>query len=213
PADVAGLQPDDSVVSIDGEPTAEVGHERRDAGAWENRLRGPSGTRVILGILRTGWHDPRPFTIVRAQVKQPTVRHDVLDKRIGYLAITRFSEATSSDVLAALTKLRQQGALDALVLDLRNDPGGLVDQAIAIADRRPVPRWRDDRHDPRPPWQHRDPGRSQGRHRGLRTGDRAGRSGHRVGGRDPRCGAPRSWPRDAGGRAHLRQGHRPDILR
>src|SRR4051812_4952011 len=135
PADLAGLQLDDAVVAIDGEPTAEVGHEKRDAGAWEARLRGASGTRVVLSVLRTGWHDPKPFTVVRAQVKQPTVRHDVLDKRIGYLAITRFSEATSADVLAALTKLRQQGALDVLVLDLRNDPGGLVDQSIAVADQ------------------------------------------------------------------------------
>jgi carboxyl-terminal processing protease len=135
PADLAGLQLDDAVVAIDGEATAEAGREKRDAGAWEARLRGPSGTRVVISVVRTGWHDPRPFTVVRAQVKQPTVRHDVLDKRIGYLAITRFSEATSADVLAGLTKLRQQGALDVLVLDLRNDPGGLVDQAIAVADQ------------------------------------------------------------------------------
>lgn len=135
PADLAGLQLDDAVVAIDGEATAEVGREKRDAGAWEARLRGASGTRVVISVLRTGWHDPRPFTVVRAQVKQPTVRHDVLDKRIGYLAITRFSEATSADVLAGLTKLRQQGALDVLVLDLRNDPGGLVDQSIAVADQ------------------------------------------------------------------------------
>jgi len=135
PADVAGLQPDDSVVAIDGEVTAEVGHEKRDAGTWENRLRGASGTRVTLSIQRTGWREPRPFTLVRAQVKQPTVHHEVIDKRIGYLAITRFSEATGPDVLAALTKLRQQGALDVLVLDLRNDPGGLVDQSIAVADQ------------------------------------------------------------------------------
>jgi carboxyl-terminal processing protease len=135
PADVAGLQLDDSIVAVDGEPTAEPGHEKRDAGSWEARLRGPSGTRVTLSVLRTGWRDPRPFAIVRAQVKQPTVRHDVIDKRIGYLAIARFSEATGADVVAALTKLRQQGALDALVLDLRNDPGGLVDQSIAIADQ------------------------------------------------------------------------------
>ncbi len=135
PADVAGLQLDDAVVAVDGEATAEVGREKRDAGSWEARLRGPSGTRVVISVLRTGWRDPRPFTVVRAQVKQPTVRHDVLDKRIGYLAITRFSEATSADVLAGLTKLRQQGALDVLVLDLRNDPGGLVDQSIAVADQ------------------------------------------------------------------------------
>lgn len=135
PADLAGIQLDDSVVAIDGEVTAEVGHEKRDAGTWENRLRGLSGTRVTLSILRTGWRDPRPFIVVRAQVKQPTVHHEVIDKRIGYLAITRFSEATGPDVLAALGKLRQQGALDALVLDLRNDPGGLVDQSIAVADQ------------------------------------------------------------------------------
>jgi carboxyl-terminal processing protease len=135
PADVAGLQLDDRVVAIDGETTAEPGHEKREAGTWEARLRGASGTRVTISVLRTGWRDPRPFTIVRAQVKQPTVRTDVLDKGIGYLAITRFSEATGPDVLAALTKLREGNALDVLVLDLRNDPGGLVDQAIAVADQ------------------------------------------------------------------------------
>ena len=135
PADLAGLQLDDSVVTVDGEATAEVGREKRDAGTWENRLRGASGTRVTLGVQRTGWREPRAFTMVRAQVKQPTVRTDVIDKRIGYLAIARFSEATAADTIAALTRLRQQGALDVLVLDLRNDPGGLVDQSIAVADQ------------------------------------------------------------------------------
>jgi carboxyl-terminal processing protease len=135
PADLAGLQLDDSVVAIDGEATAETGREKRDAGTWEARLRGASGTRIALSVLRTGWREPRVFTIVRAQVKQPTVRTDVIDKRIGYLAITRFSEATAADAIAALTSLRQRGALDALILDLRNDPGGLVDQSIAVADQ------------------------------------------------------------------------------
>jgi carboxyl-terminal processing protease len=135
PAEVAGLQVDDSVVAIDGETTAEPGREKRDAGAWETRLRGASGTRVTVSVMRTGWRDPRPFAIVRAQVKQPTVRHDVIDKGIGYVAIARFSESTGSDVIAALGKLRQRQALDVLVLDLRNDPGGLIDQAIAVADQ------------------------------------------------------------------------------
>lgn len=134
PADVAGLQVDDKVVAIDGEATAEVGHEKRDAGTWENRLRGASGTRVTISVLRTGWREPRAFVVVRAQVKQPSVRSEVVEKGIGYLAITRFSEATGPDVAAALVKLRQDGALGALVLDLRNNPGGLVDQAIAVAD-------------------------------------------------------------------------------
>src|SRR5215468_1712517 len=80
PADLVGLQLDDAVVAIDGEATAEVGREKRDAGAWEARLRGASGTRVAIGVLRTGWREPRTFTIMRAQVKQPTVRHDAIDK-------------------------------------------------------------------------------------------------------------------------------------
>ncbi|HEY4055465.1 MAG TPA: S41 family peptidase [Kofleriaceae bacterium] len=135
PADVAGLQVDDKVTAIDQAPTAEVGRELRDAGAWETRLRGASGTRVTVSVIRAGWKEPRTFTLVRAQLKQPSVKSSVLEKGIGYLAITRFSEATSTDVAAALASLKQQGALESLVLDLRNDPGGLVDQSILVADQ------------------------------------------------------------------------------
>jgi carboxyl-terminal processing protease len=61
--------------------------------------------------------------------------HDkVIEKGIGYVAIARFAEATSADTAASLARLRSARALDALVLDLRNDPGGLVDQAVAVAD-------------------------------------------------------------------------------
>jgi carboxyl-terminal processing protease len=134
PAEVAGLVEDDRVVSIDGVPTAEAGHELKEAGAWEAKLRGPSGTRVTLAILRVGWKDPRAFTLVRAQVKQPSVHARVLEPHVGYLKIARFAEATAADVAAALADLKQHAGLGALVLDLRNDPGGIVDQAIAVAD-------------------------------------------------------------------------------
>ena len=135
PADVAGVQLDDRVVSIDGAPTAEAGRELKEAGAWEAKLRGGSGTRVTIAVLRVGWKDPHAFALVRAQVKQPTVHAKVLEPRLGYLQISRFAEATSADVAAALADLRKQGALDALVLDLRDDPGGLVDQAVLVADQ------------------------------------------------------------------------------
>ena len=92
PAEVAGLQLDDAVVSIDNQATAEIGHEIKEAGAWETKMRGASGTRVVVGILRTGWKDPKLFTLIRAQVKQPTVKQHVIEKGIGYLQITRFSE-------------------------------------------------------------------------------------------------------------------------
>src|SRR5580658_6060913 len=134
PADVAGVQVDDRIVTVDGEPTAEPGRELREAGQWEARLRGPSGTRVTLAILRVGWKEPRAFAIVRAQVKQPSVRHELIEPRLGYVAIARFAEATSSDVAAALADLRRAGPLDVIVLDLRGVPGGLVDQAVATAD-------------------------------------------------------------------------------
>ena len=135
PADVAGIQIDDRLVSIDGQPTAEKGKELKEAGAWEAKLRGASGTRVTLGILRVGWKDPRAFTLVRAQVKQTSVEWKVIEPHVGYLSISRFVEATNADVTAALEGLRAQNALGALVLDLRDDPGGIVDQAVLVADQ------------------------------------------------------------------------------
>ena len=135
PADVAGVQVDDRVVSIDGAPTAAAGRELKEAGAWEAKLRGGSGTRVTLSILRVGWKEPRAFTLVRAQVKQQSVAFKVLEPRIGYLAISRFVEATNADVTAALDALRAQNALGSLVIDLRDDPGGIVDQAVLVADQ------------------------------------------------------------------------------
>lgn len=134
PAAVAGVQLDDRVTAIDGKPTAEVGKELKEAGAWEAKLRGGSGTRVAISVLRVGWKEARTFTLVRAQVKQATVRDKVLEPKIGYLQITRFSEATSNDVAVALADLKKQNALGTLVLDLRGDPGGLVDQAVLVAD-------------------------------------------------------------------------------
>lgn len=135
PAAVAGVQLDDRLVSIDGQPTAAAGKELKEAGVWEAKLRGASGTRVTVGILRTGWRDPRAFTLVRAQVKQQSVTHKVLDAGVGYLQISRFVEATHADVTAALADLKRKNALGTLVLDLRDDPGGIVDQAILVADQ------------------------------------------------------------------------------
>ena len=135
PAAVAGLQLDDRVTAIDNAPTAEPGRELKEAGAWEAKLRGGSGTRVTVAVIRVGWKDPKPFTLVRAQVKQATVRARTLEPKIGYIQISRFSEATSGDVTTGLAELRKQNALGALILDLRGDPGGLVDQAVLVADQ------------------------------------------------------------------------------
>jgi carboxyl-terminal processing protease len=134
PADVAGIQIDDRVVAIDGEETAVAGEERKEAGAWEVALRGASGTRVKVTIMRLGWTAPREMSLVRAQVKVPSVEQASLEKNLGYVAITRFQEATSTDVAAALTALDKAGHLKGLLLDLRGNPGGLLDQAVSVAD-------------------------------------------------------------------------------
>jgi carboxyl-terminal processing protease len=134
PADRAGVRAEDRVVAVDGQPTTDDGKETRDAGQWELRLRGASGTRVSITVRRDGWSAPRTFSLVREQVKMPSVEHLVVMPGVGYLAIRRFQEATTDDVAAALARLRSKGGLGVLVLDLRGNPGGLLDQAIHVAD-------------------------------------------------------------------------------
>ena len=134
PADRAGIHVDDRIVAVDGAATTEGGKESREAGVWEHRLRGPSGTRVQVTVRRPGWPQPRAFSLVREQVKIPSVEATELEAGIGYLAVRRFQEATTADVSSALTRLHARGHLRALLLDLRNNPGGLLDQAIQVAD-------------------------------------------------------------------------------
>lgn len=134
PADRAGVRAEDRIVAVDGQATTEGGKETRDAGQWELRLRGASGTRVLVTVRRDGWSTPRTFSLVREQVTMPSVEHLVVMPEVGYLAIRRFQEATTDDVVAALGRLRGRGGLGVLVLDLRGNPGGLLDQAIHVAD-------------------------------------------------------------------------------
>lgn len=134
PAARAGLALDDRIVAIDGKPTTKGDDAIADAGAWEARTRGASGTRVEVEVLRAGWSAPRAFSLVREQVKMPSVAYLAVAPRVGYLAIKRFQEATHDDTVAALRALDAAGSLDALILDLRGNPGGLLDQGIRVAD-------------------------------------------------------------------------------
>ena len=125
---------DDRIVSVDGASTvADDGGSLKDERYWDNKLRGPSGTRVKLEYLRPGIA-PRAVELVRTQVKVPSVTHEVLTPGIGYLSIRRFQEATAADAAAALTDLDRQKSAKVIIIDLRTDSGGLLDQAIAIAD-------------------------------------------------------------------------------
>jgi carboxyl-terminal processing protease len=132
PAATAGVQVGDFLVAIDGASTAELRNVLLDAGASQARLRGASGTRVTVAVLRVGWRKPRPLPLVRIQQKLATVKQRRAGE-VGVLTISRFSESTAADTRAALASLERAGAR-ALVLDLRGNPGGVVDQAIAVAD-------------------------------------------------------------------------------
>lgn len=132
PAARAGLAVDDRIVAIDGALT--IGDDSKDERFWDERLRGAPGTRVAVQVARAGWTGPRVFELVRAQIKVPSVEDEVLAPRIGYLSIRRFQDATGADTAAALRRLIAAGAADVVLLDLRTDSGGLIDQAMAVAD-------------------------------------------------------------------------------
>ena len=129
PAARAGLKPGDVILRIDGHPTE--GMTLKDA---VDQLRGPAGTKVRVMILRLG---QRPFevSLTRALIKVASVKSHLEPSRVGYIRITTFAEKTQSEFVDALDHLKREagGRLEGIVLDLRNDPGGLLDTAVRVA--------------------------------------------------------------------------------
>ncbi|MGB8181153.1 MAG: S41 family peptidase, partial [Stellaceae bacterium] len=129
PAAKAGLKPGDIFLKIDGKLTD--GMDLKEA---VDLLRGPVGTPVRVTIVRAG---VRPFdvTLVRAEIHVVSVKSQLEPNRVGYIRISLFSEKTNDELLKAIDTLKQKsgGHLNGVVLDLRNDPGGLLDQAVAVA--------------------------------------------------------------------------------
>ena len=133
PAAAAGLAEDDRLLAVDGASTVAPATAAKDERYWDARLRGDAGTTVTISYLRPGGK-PATATLTRRQVKVPSVERERLGDGIGYLAIRRFQEATAADVTEALGALTRDRADRVIILDLRTDSGGLVDQAIAVAD-------------------------------------------------------------------------------
>ena len=100
------------------------------------RMRGKDGTSVDVGILRPGTLEPLKFTLQRSRVELRSVRAELAEADLGYVRISQFSETTGEDLSAALKDLRKRnhGELGGLVLDLRNNPGGVLEAAVAVAD-------------------------------------------------------------------------------
>jgi len=132
PAFRAGVLAGDQIVKIDGETTKNF--TLVDS---VKRLRGPRGTKVTITIMREGLQKPKDFTLVREVIPVRSVRHELLEKTYGYVRISQFQEKTDGDFEKAMKALEEEskGALKGLVLDLRNNPGGLLDQAVKISDR------------------------------------------------------------------------------
>lgn len=128
PAFRAGILAGDQIVLVEGEST-------KDMTLIEavKKLRGPEGTEVTIGILRPGFTEPKEFTIVRAVIKIKSVRWTKLPEDVGYIKIRSFQKTTVNEIKGALKDLEAQG-MSALILDLRNNPGGLLDQAIAVSE-------------------------------------------------------------------------------
>lgn len=132
PAFKAGILAGDQILKIEGELTKNL--TLMDC---VKRLRGPKGTKVTITIMREGFTKPREFTLTRDVIPVRSVRHELLEKYYGYIRISQFQEKTDSEFEKAMKALEEEnkGALKGLILDLRNNPGGLLDQAVKVADR------------------------------------------------------------------------------
>jgi carboxyl-terminal processing protease len=130
PAARAGLKPGDLITHLDGEPVQ--GLTLPEA---VEKMRGPINSEIKLTIRREG-RDPFDVKLVRATIKIQSVRSHLEGDNIGYVRITTFNEQTDVGLSNAIKNLKQQagGKLIGVVLDLRNDPGGLLDQAVAVSN-------------------------------------------------------------------------------
>ena len=128
PAYKAGIRPGDVIVAVNGKPTDNMGTEE-----VAELVRGPKGSTVTLTILREGEPKPLQFTVERAEIPHYSVDlHFLLRPGIGYLHVASFDETTDDEVQSALD---QFGPVQGLVLDLRQDPGGLLNSAVGVADK------------------------------------------------------------------------------
>ncbi len=131
PAYRAGLQAGDQIVKIEDRFTKDI--SIMDA---VKLMRGPKGSKLTITIMRDSFGKPQDFLLVREIIKIRSVKSRTLEDGYGYVRLVQFQERSSDDLEAALKELRKQndGSLKGLVLDLRNNPGGLLDQAVKVSD-------------------------------------------------------------------------------
>jgi len=137
PAAKAGIKAGDYIVKLNN--IIVRGLTIRDA---VNKMRGPAGTTIKLVVLRKGENKPLNFDIKRERISVKSVRGQLLDKRYGYIKLTQFQTSTAQEMKQAITRMKKEsgGKLKGLILDLRNNPGGLLDSSVETADAFITPR-------------------------------------------------------------------------
>jgi carboxyl-terminal processing protease len=132
PAYKAGIKSGDQIIKIEDEFTKDM--PLIDA---VKKMRGPEGTKIRISVRREETNKILDFTLTREVIKIQSVKSRLMEPNYGYLRITQFQERTDSDLQKAMTKLQEAngGPVSGLVLDLRNNPGGLLTQAVRVTDR------------------------------------------------------------------------------
>jgi carboxyl-terminal processing protease len=129
PAFRAGIQAADRIVRIEGLPTKDM--SLADA---VKRMRGPKGTKVTVTIVREGVKEPFDVTLTREVIQVQSVRSQELEEGIGYIRVRQFQERTAQDLVASVERLDKAGRLSGLIIDLRNNPGGLLPAAVEVSE-------------------------------------------------------------------------------
>jgi len=130
PAFLAGIKTGDQIIKIDDKSTK--GMSIMEA---VKKLRGPENTQVKMTIMRKDLAQPKDYTITRAIISIRSVRHSTYEGGIGYVRVSSFQEKTAEELQKALVEIEKKvKSLNGIVLDLRNDPGGLLDQAVKVSD-------------------------------------------------------------------------------
>ncbi len=129
PAQRAGVEAGDLVIRLDDTPVK--GLTLNEA---VKIMRGKPGTDIVLTIVREGQEKPLKITITRDVIKVKSVKQRVLEDGFGYVRISQFQATTADNLVDAVAELKKEGALRGMVLDLRNNPGGVLNGAVAVSD-------------------------------------------------------------------------------